>query len=228
MRGVQVRGAGGLLVGVCIQPLLRVFDIGAYDDGVFDAFRNFFWFPSGATPPGDTVPFLLLRAALVFGGLVLGVLGVAGLRAVRFPIVVVSVLLVVGILPWAIWLFDARTYQDPPPDWVLEHPLWWTSSREMALTFLGMLVATIVLALRDRPAQPAVAGPPGYGPAPYALAGAPPAGPTGPWAAPGPAAPAPAPGSGPWPVPGRAAPQDAPPPPAPPGEGGSRQPPTPF
>ena len=133
MQGVRVRGAGGLLVGVCVQPIVEVLNYSAYSGGpdFVDAFRQVFWVPEGADLPADRMAFIALRGLLVFAGLVLGVLGVAGLRAVRFPMAAVASLLALGALAWVIWPADPRGF-DLPPDWVLEHPLWFYSARGAA------------------------------------------------------------------------------------------------
>jgi hypothetical protein len=245
MRGAQVRGAGGLLVGVTVHPILLTLQYdGGYSDGIVDTFRNAFWYPAGYDVPADTIPFLALRIVLVFGGLVLGILGLAGLRPARIPIAVVTAVLTIAIVPWVIWPFDPVDFSGEPPEWVMEHPLWFPSDRGVALTLIAMLVASFVMALLDKAPWPATTPyPPGFGPpGPFGASG-PPGAPGGSAGAgrwgpppPGQSFPAPGPDSGPWPVPDPVGgPPGAPgpgpgagPAPPPPVDEGTRRPPTPF
>lgn len=169
MRGVSVRGAGGLVIGVVIQPILTVLDnpMATQGDGLVEAFRRVFWVPDGYSPPADTSAFLVLRSLLVFAGLVLGVLALLGVRPVRFPLAAGCGVLALGVLAWVIWPFDPTRYRDLPPEWVLDHPLWFTGTRGTALVLLLMLVGAIVLAVTDSgrvaPTPPFPAG--AWGPA---------------------------------------------------------------
>jgi hypothetical protein len=224
MRGVSVRGAGGLVIGVVIQPILLVLDypMALRGAGIVNMFRTVFWVPEGADLPLNTMAFLVLRLVLVFAGLILGVLAVLGVRPVRFPLAAVCGALAVGVLVWVIWPFDPVDFRNLPPNWVLDHPLWFRSTRGTAIVVLVMLLSALVLAVTDsgRVASPAPASAGGWGPAgPYG---------PGPYAAPGPYAGQPSP-SGQWaPVPAPGAPgapappgttapspSDRPPPPAP-------------
>jgi hypothetical protein len=159
MRGVSVRGAGGLLIGVVLQPILTVLNNPAavVDDGIVEAFRRVFWVPGGYSPPADTAAFFVLRGLLVFGGLALGALAVVGVRPVRFPLALLSAVLAVGILPWVVWPYDPVQFRDVPPDWILDHPLWFLSTRGAALLYIALLVAAVVLAVTDSGLAPSPA-----------------------------------------------------------------------
>lgn len=218
---MRVRGAGGLLIGVAIYPAAFVLDIFSQQDGAIDlgqVMKDLLWYEFD--PPANFVFFTVLRDVLLFGSLLAGVLGLAGVRASRFPLALCATGIALGLLPSVI--YNPFSYDsDRPPDWVRENQLWFLSGRWSAVLWIAICVTVVVMALTDKASavipsfgapQPAMAGgapashwarpastEPGAGPAPSQST------PPSPTAPPTPAPPATAP-----------APPSASPPPTPP------------
>jgi hypothetical protein len=184
---MRVRGAGGLLVGVVLYPVAVTFDGTAQGLDLGEALERLLWYTAGS-PPTNTQFFIVVRDVLLVGGLLAGILGVAGLRASRVPIALASAGIALGLSPWVVYEFSPVTFDNAPPEWVFENPLWFVSSRWTALLWIVVCVGAFVLAVSDRAPEPVPARGPlgGTGPlwaappGPTAPGQPPPPGPAGP------------------------------------------------
>jgi hypothetical protein len=147
---MRVRSAGGLL----LAPLLSLASnaaesldtsLGSNRTEIF--LKSLFWpEPDG----GREVAVTIIRDGIFGLAAVVGVAALLGLRASRWPAVIMSALLALLHLPWVIWNYEPNRPGDLPPDWVFEYVPWYSFGRYAALVWIVVLAAAALFALTDR------------------------------------------------------------------------------